>query len=246
MIPGGSGISVKAEVKKWMGAISVETLATYFKPVLKRAFAIQAGGVRNQMIKVMKQDPDAEAAISSIALDEITKLLHRRGSFHKSGAITKTGIKRQKIGGVLAERKSIKITKLGPFSANIDWIEPLRPFASRFMAGGATTLANPRVRAAIHRALWYGGSRNVDVPAGATQPARPVTEPVATWANVNFERFIRGTVATLVADAIDNGKTLDQVGAYKRRFRGGAVSTLRHTRQRLRQQAARIAASRTA
>lgn len=241
----GSVVSVRPEVKKWVGALSVEALATHFKPVLKRAFAIQAGGIRNQMIKVMKQDPDAEAAISSIALDEITKLLHRRGSFHKSGAITKTGIKRQKIGGALAERKAIKITKLGPFSANIDWIEPLRPFASRFMSGGATTLANPRVRAAIHRALWYAGARNVDVPAGATQPARPVAEPVATWANVNFERLVRGTIASLVADAIENGKSLDQVGAYKRKVRGGAVSTLRHTRQRLRQQAARIAASQT-
>ena len=239
--------SIYPEVREWTGALSLDVLEANFKPVMRRAFGIQAGAIRREMLKAVAQDPSAAAAIQSVALDEITRLLHRRGSFHKNGAITKTGLKRQQIGGALGGKLAIKINRLGPFSANIDWIEPLRPYASRFMDGGPVGLANPRVRAAIHRALYYAGApRSTPVPAGAAQPPRPVTDPVAAWTNETFERYVRGTVARLIAESIEKGKDLNAVSNFKRRNRHETVSTVRHERRRLRLQAERIAAAKTA
>lgn len=235
--------SIYPEVRDWIGGISLEVLESNFKPVMRRAFGIQAGAVRREMLKAVAQDPGAKAAIASVALSTISLLLHRRGSFHKSGAITQTGIKRQQIGGALGSKLAIKIRRLGPFAANVDWIEPLRPYASRFMEGGNVGLANPRVRAAIHRALYYAHAPNTPVPAGDVQPARPVTEPVAAWTNETFERYVRSTVARLVSESIRKGASLNAVSNFKRRNRHETVSTLRHSRQRLRLQAARIATS---
>ena len=108
-------------------------------------------------------------------------------------------------GGPLSKSSAIKIrwlsAKDGGYGFNVDWIEPLRPYASRFMDGGPVGLANPRVRAAIHRALWYRGRTDEPVDPGAVQPAREVTEPVRKWAEGEFEHSVRGALKRVFAEA---------------------------------------------
>ena len=103
-----------------------------------------------------------------------------------------------KAGGPLSNGKTIKIAKPSRFSILVDWIEELRPYASRWQTGGDVGFQRKEVRRAIHARLGSRGLRELPVDPAATQPERPVTAPVAAEARREAPRVILGMVKSIL------------------------------------------------
>lgn len=175
-----AALRLRVDVNDWAARASFEEILANAPQAMRRAMSRVAGVMRTKMANAVRKNPVARAAL--------TKALRDRPN-----------------GGPLSKKSAIKITWLtaasGGYGFNVDWIEPLRPYASRFMDGGPVGLANARVRAAIHRALWYRGRKEEPVDPGAVQPPREVTEPVRKWAEGEFERSVRGALRKVFAEA---------------------------------------------
>ena len=175
-----AALRLRVDVNDLAANATFEEILAMAPQALRRAMSRVAGAMRTKMAKAVSKNPVARA--------ELTRALRDKPA-----------------GGPLSKSSAIKIrwlsAKDGGYGFNVDWIEPLRPYASRFMDGGPVGLANPRVRAAIHRALWYRGRTDEPVDPGAVQPAREVTEPVRKWAEGEFEHSVRGALKRVFAEA---------------------------------------------
>ena len=175
-----AALRLRVDVNDWAARASFEEILANAPQAMRRAMSRVAGTMRTKMAKAVSKNPVARAELTRALRDKPT-------------------------GGPLSKKSAIKIRWLtaadGGYGFNVDWIEPLRPYASRFMDGGPVGLANPRVRAAIHRALWYRGRKDEPVDPGAVQPPREVTEPVRKWAEGEFERSVRGALRKVFEEA---------------------------------------------
>lgn len=175
-----AALRLRVDVNDWAANATFDEILATAPQAMRRAMSRVAGTMRTKMAKAVSKNPVARAELTRALRDKPT-------------------------GGPLSKKSAIKIrwlsAKDGGYGFNVDWIEPLRPYASRFMDGGPVGLANPRVRAAIHRALWYRGRKDEPVDPGAVQPAREVTEPVRRWAEGEFEKSVRGALRKVFAEA---------------------------------------------
>lgn len=197
-----------ADIADFSANAALEEIAAAAPSALKRAMLRVAGSVRSRMAKGLAENPVLQA--------DLTRAL-RDG----------------RLGGRLGKKSAIKITWLdrssGAFGFNVDWIPALRPYVSRFVEGGSVGLANPRVRAALHRALSYRGRRDVAVDPAAVQPPREVLEPVRDWAAANYERSVRGALRRVFEDAA-RGKSF----THRSGTRASALARNRRYRERVR------------
>lgn len=191
MKAGGGSIGVYASVNDFAARATFDELIANAPREMRRAMLLVGGAMRTRMFNAVRKNP--------VAKSELRRALE--GGSNKDQ------------GGTLGKQKMIKMRwlKRGEgYGFNVDWIEPLRPYASRFMEGGAVGLANPRVRRALHLALAYARRRDVALDTGATQPKREVTEPVREWANREFERQVRGALRRCFADAARVSKAFEE------------------------------------
>ena len=150
------------------------TLAGAFPRETRRALSRYGGLLRRRMAKGVKQKGGTE--FSPV-----------REALHPGNA-----------GGPLSNGKTIKIAKPSRFAILVDWVEPLRPYASRWQSGGDVGFGSTEVRRAIHLQLGSRGLRELPVDPAATQPERPVTAPVAAEARREAPRVILGMVKSIL------------------------------------------------
>ena len=166
---------IRIKVDDAMARRHLLRLAYAFPRETRRALSRYGGLLRRRMAKGVKQKGGAE--FSAI-----------REAIHPG-----------KAGGPLSNGKTIKIAKPSRFAILVDWIEPLRPYASRWQAGGDVGFGSTEVRRAIHLQLGARGMRELVVDPGATQPERPVTAPVADEARREAPRVILGMLKGILA-----------------------------------------------
>ena len=172
-----SALMFRADVDDWAARATMDEILAKAPQALRRACSRVAGTMRAKMAAGVRKNPVARASLTRALRDNPN-------------------------GGTLSKKSAIKIKWLkGGFGFNVDWIPALRPYASRFMDGGSVGLSSARVRAALHRALYYRGRADEFVDPGAVQPPRQVVEPVREWADANFERNVRGALRRVFADA---------------------------------------------
>jgi len=177
-----SGFRVWATADDYAANASFEEILEKTPRELRRAVSRAAGNVRRRMISTVRRHPVPRA--------ELSRAL--RTADGRSALTRSTAIK-------------IRWLQRPAYGVNVDWIEPLRPYASRFMDGGPVGLQNPSVRRALHIALGFRGRRDVEVDPGAVQPRREVLGPVLSWAGHDFERNVRGALRRVFADAAKKG-----------------------------------------
>ena len=166
---------IKITVDDAMARRHLLTLASAYPRETRRALARYGGLIRRRMAKGVKQKGGAE--FSAI-----------REAIHPG-----------KAGGPLSNGKSIKIEKPSRFAIRVDWIEPLRKYASRWQTGGDVGFGSKDVRRAIHVQLGSRGLRELEVNPAATQPERPVTAPVVAQARTEAPRVILGMLKGILA-----------------------------------------------
>ena len=150
------------------------TLAGAFPRETRRALSRYGGLLRRRMAKGVKQK-------GGVDFSAIREAIHPG-----------------KAGGPLSNGKTIQIAKPSRFSILVDWIEELRPYASRWQTGGDVGFQRKEVRRAIHVRLGSRGLRELPVDPAATQPERPVTAPVAAEARREAPRVILGMVKSIL------------------------------------------------
>lgn len=165
---------IRIKVDDAMARRHLLTLAGAFPRETRRALSRYGGLLRRRMAKGVKQKGGTE--FSPV-----------REALHPGNA-----------GGPLSNGKTIKIAKPSRFAILVDWVEPLRPYASRWQSGGDVGFGSTEVRRAIHLQLGSRGLRELPVDPAATQPERPVTAPVAAEACREAPRVILGMVKSIL------------------------------------------------
>ena len=165
---------IRIKVDDAMARRHLLTLAGAFPRETRRALSRYGGLLRRRMAKGVKQKGGTE--FSPV-----------REALHPGNA-----------GGPLSNGKTIKIAKPSRFAILVDWVEPLRPYASRWQSGGDVGFGSTEVRRAIHLQLGSRGLRELPVDPAATQPERPVTAPVAAEARREAPRVILGMVKSIL------------------------------------------------
>lgn len=166
---------IRFEVNDEMARRHLLTLASMFPRETKRALSRYGGLLRRRLAKGVRSK-------AGIGLSAIRDALH-------PGAA----------GGPLSSAKSLKVEKHGPYAITVDWIEPLRPYASRWQSGGDVGFSSSAVRRAIHARLGARGMRELPVDPAATQPMRSVTAPVRAQAAAEAPRVILGMLKSILA-----------------------------------------------
>jgi len=165
---------IKIKVDDAMARRHLLTMARAFPRETRRALSRYGGLIRRRMAKGVKQKGGVE-------FSQIREAIHPG-----------------KAGGPLSNGKSIKIAKPSRFAILVDWVEELRPYASRWQTGGSVGFQHKEVRRAIHLQLGSRGLRELPVDPAATQPERPVTAPVAAEARREAPRVILGMVKSIL------------------------------------------------
>ena len=165
---------IKIKVDDAMARRHLLTMARAFPRETRRALSRYGGLLRRRMAKGVKQKGGVEFSLI-------------REAIHPG-----------KAGGPLSNGKSIKIAKPSRFAILVDWIEELRPYASRWQTGGSVGFQHKEVRRAIHARLGARGMRELPVDPGATQPDRPVSGPVRREAAAEAPRVILGMVKSIL------------------------------------------------
>ncbi len=165
---------IRIKVDDAMARRHLLTLAGAFPRETRRALSRYGGLLRRRMAKGVKQKGGTE--FSPI-----------REALHPGNA-----------GGPLSNSKTIKIAKPSRFSIVVDWLDELRPYAARWQSGGDVGFGNTETRHAIHKILGARGMRELVVDPGATQPARPVSDPIRRQAAEEAPRVILGMVKSIL------------------------------------------------
>lgn len=167
-------MNVTLKVNDEMARRYLLTLAGAFPRETRRGLARYGGLLRRRMAKGVK-------GRAGVDFSQIREVLHPG-----------------KAGGPLSAPRTVKIEKPSRFTIVVDWMEPLRPYASRWQSGGDVGFQTKTVRHAIHTKLGALGMRDIPVDPAATQPERPVTAPVAENASREAPRVILGIVKSIL------------------------------------------------
>lgn len=151
------------------------TLAGLFPREMGRALNRYGGLLRRQLAKRVKNKAGVE-------FSQIREALHPG----------------KPSGGVLSNVHTIRFEKRSRFAIKVGWVEPLRPYTSRWQSGGDVGFQSKTVRHAIHLALAARGMRDLPVDPNATQPERPVIAPVSENASREAPRVILGIVKSIL------------------------------------------------
>lgn len=151
------------------------TLAGAYPREMRQALARYGGVIRRRMAKETK-------AAGGVPMSAIRDALHAG-----------------KPGGMLGNSKTIKIDKPDRFAISVDWIPPLRRFASRWQSGGDVGMASSEVRHGMYLVLGKLGRRDIFVDPAATQSGRPISATIREQVRREAPRAILGTLKSLLA-----------------------------------------------
>ena len=168
---------ILVDVEAMRATRTLLTLAAAFPKETRRALGRYGGLLRRRMVRGVKTS-------AGVPLSAIRNVL-------------RTG----KAGGATAESKTIKVARPSRFQIVVDWIEPLRPYASRWQTGGPVNFDRVEVRHYMHAILGKRGARDLPLDPAATQPERPVSAPVREEAAREAPRVILGMTRTILQRA---------------------------------------------
>lgn len=173
---------IKVKVESRRAERCLLSIAGAYPKQTRRALGRYGGIIRRRLVKSMK-------AAMGVPMSEIRNVLH-------------PGI----AGGKLANSKSLKLYRPSRYEVVVDWIEPLRSYASRWQSGGDVGFGTREVRHAMYRVLGGKGHRVAKLDPSARQPSRLVSLNERSIAAREAPRVILGIVKSILAkESAKNG-----------------------------------------